>query len=98
MSSFKVQSQLFSLALALCVVLYYAYSYSCDNCLMYQLFRDLAPWCEMDSLLFFPCVGIPTHFHGNLRIWRNVAWKLLLYYSIVLFRRAGITMVPVNRT
>lgn len=32
--------------------------------------------------LFFCCVGIPTHFHGNLKSWRNKAQKLLLYYSM----------------
>ena len=63
---------------------------------MCQLFRDPAPWCEMDSLLFFPCVGIPTHLHGNMKTWRNKAEKLLLYYSTVQFEKADITMVPVN--
>lgn len=63
---------------------------------MYQLFRDPAPWCEMDSLLYFPCVGIPTHFHGNPKTWRNKAQKLLLCYSSVQPEKADITMVPVN--
>lgn len=40
--------------LMLCVVLYSLCFCSCDDCLMYQLFRHPGPWCELDSLVIFP--------------------------------------------
>lgn len=54
MCSFEVQLWLVFLAPVLCVELCSVYFCSCDDCLMYQLFRHPAPWCELDSLVIFP--------------------------------------------
>lgn len=63
---------------------------------MHQLFRDPVPWCEMVGMLFFPCIGIPTHFCENLETWRNKSQKLLLYCTAVQLVKADITLVSVN--
>lgn len=56
---------------------------SCDDCLMYQLFRHPAPWCELDSLVIFSLVlGFPLI---SIETWKAGRMKHRSYCCITVY-------------